>query len=339
MAVRPVTYSTNVFVPVTNVCRNRCTYCGFVARIEQEQALLAPYEVNEILDRAVVSGCKEALFTLGEEADLASTQIAAQLKKWGYGNMVAYLRDLGEKALAKGLFPHTNAGILSADGIASLRHVNASMGLMLESSSLRLCQPGGPHHHCPGKVPHIRIKMIQDAGLLKVPFTTGILIGIGETRLERADTLWDIRVLMGKYGHIQEVIVQNFRSHSGTPMVGAKEPGPEELLHMIALARLILGQEANIQVAPNLVPTEMVNLLYAGANDFGGISPVTRDYINPEYPWPNLDALELASRQSGSKLRERLPIYPEFINREGVLTARIFSLVREVVGDDGYVKE
>jgi 7,8-didemethyl-8-hydroxy-5-deazariboflavin synthase CofG subunit len=339
LSAKPVTFSRNVFIPVTNLCRNNCAYCGFVSREENQAYLLCPDEVMEILSKASASGTTEALFALGERPERVSPWVHVSLEKWGYSGIVDYLRDLGEKALSLGLFPHTNAGVLNQEEIRILRTVNVSMGLMLESSSFRLCDIDGPHYYSPGKNPYLRRRMLEDAGRLSLPFSTGILIGIGETVMERVTSLWDIRILTERYGHIQEVIIQNFRRHPLSPMKDAPEPDSDALISTVALARLILGPEANIQVAPNLNSHEIVNLLEAGANDLGGVSSMTEDYINPEYPWPNVSILRKAAQEAGTCLKERLAIYPEFIGREGFIDRTLLPLVLDRVDKNGFVKE
>lgn len=336
LSQRPVTYSRNVFIPVTNVCRNYCDYCGFVSRSNTQAFLLQPDEVIQLLTEAATAGSKEALFTLGEMPELGSPWITASLREWGFSNIVDYIRLLAEQALELGIFPHTNAGLLQEEEIAMLRPVNASMGLMLETSSSRLCDSGGPHYLSPGKDPVLRLKMIEAAGRQRIPFTTGILIGIGETVIERADALWSIRALAEKYGHIQEVIVQNFRRHHNSPMADSPEPELDELIATVALTRLILGPEANIQVPPNLNPEALVCLLSAGANDFGGISTVTKDFINPDHQWPSVSTLSEAAGKAGTCLKERLPVYPEFF---GLLPEKMTAIVVDCVDKDGFVKE
>jgi FO synthase len=241
---------------------------------------------------------------------------------------VDYLHAAGAEAVARGLLPHTNAGVLDAAEMARLKQVNVSLGLMLENASPRLCAPGMPHHKAPDKRPERRLRMIDEAGALAIPFTTGILLGIGETRRERIDSLLAIRELHRRHGHVQEVIVQNFRARPGIAMAGAPEPDDFEVAHAVALARLILDDDVGVQAPPNLNPDGTRLLLSAGINDWGGISPVTPDYINPRHPWPHLAALDEACAGEGFALRPRLPLYPRFVERAGFLDPRLLAPTR-----------
>jgi len=308
---RAVTYSPKVFLPLTNLCRNRCDYCDFRRSPGDEGAwTMSRAQLAGWLDRARAAGCVEALFCIGDTPEAAFPGYRRQLEGWGLSSTVDYLIEGAEMALARGLIPHTNAGILSAGDMARLRPVNASLGLMLESVSERLCQPGGAHHRAPDKRPARRLRMTEEAGALKIPFTSGVLLGIGETRRERIETLEAIAGLHARHGHIQEVIVQNFRAAAGTPMADRPEPGPREVAWTIAAARLILPAEVTVQAPPNLNPAHQALLLAAGINDFGGISPVSPDYINRGHPWPHLERLAAICAAEGYRLAPRLPIYP-----------------------------
>jgi FO synthase len=269
-------------------------------------------DVDESLRRASDSECTEALFCLGDTPEKAFSAYRRQLAELGADSTVDYLVQSGRRALELGVLPHTNAGILTYDEMQRLRKVNVSLGLMLESVSERLCEKGGPHYKAPDKRPAVRLRMTREAGELKIPFTSGVLIGIGETPEERLDTLFAIRDLHARYGHIQEVIVQNFRSKPGTPMAGCSEPTAEDMIRTVALARLVLPAEVSVQAPPNLNPASISELIQAGLNDFGGISPVTPDFINPEHPWPHLAQLAQKCRDAGFYLQPRLPIYPRY---------------------------
>jgi len=314
---RQLTFSPKVFLPVTNLCRNRCDYCSFRRSPgDPGEWTMSPREVCASLAEASVQGCVEALLCLGDTPENGFAEYRALLRRWGHEGTVDYLVWIGEQALATGLLPHTNAGILSRHDMQKLRRVNVSLGLMLESVSERLCERGMPHHKAPDKRPRKRLRMTEEAGELGIPFTSGILIGIGETLGERVETILAIRALHRRYGHIQEVIVQNFRAHPSTPMGAAPEPSEEELLRMVALARLVLDDEVSVQAPPNLSPASIHGLIGAGINDFGGISPVTPDFINPGHPWPHRDRLARTCAAAGFELRPRLPVYPAHLRDE-----------------------
>jgi FO synthase len=272
-------------------------------------------EVEDWLLRAREQGCVEALFCLGDKPEGAFSAYRRELAALGHEGTVDYLVWAGRRALELGLLPHTNAGVLSAHDMQRLRPLNVSLGLMLENISPRLCEPGMPHHRAPDKRPALRVRMIEQAGALAIPFTTGILIGIGETRCERVQSLLAIRALHRRFGHIQEVIVQNFTPRPAVAMADVAEPDDVEMAHALALARLILDPEVSVQSPPNLNPSRTALLLRAGINDFGGISPVTPDYISPRHPWPHLEALAAACAAEGFALRPRLPIYDAFVAR------------------------
>lgn len=305
-----VTYSKNVFIPLTNSCRNNCAYCGFRS---DDPYILDRDVVKRTLKDAQRLGCKEALFTFGELPE-EDPRIRAALSDWGYTNIIDYLYDLCLDAIEYGLLPHTNPGVIDNNALKKLKEVNASMGLMLESASPRLSGPGQPHEHSPGKDPLKRIAMIDEAGKLQIPFTTGILLGIGETREEVMESLEVIKNLHDRHGHVQEIIIQNFKPKTGTPMAHWPEPSGDYLLEIFKTARDMMP-EMSIQVPPNLNPGGWQKFLSQGANDLGGVSPVTRDYINPEAPWPELDEMERVVRGLGMELAERLPIYNQYIEK------------------------
>lgn len=299
---RVITFSRNVFIPLTTVCRNRCDYCGFRTPV-REGCILPPGEVERILHHGSALGCTEALFTFGERPE-TEHGFPGMLSDLGYRTILDYCYEVCRRAIRAGLLPHTNAGVLSYDEMDRLREVNASMGLMLETTA-----EVPAHRNSPGKRPEERIRMIEDAGRLRIPFTTGILVGIGETMGDREESFMLIRDLHRKYGHIQEVIIQNFCPKEGTPMAGSPVPSSDEMCVTIQLAREILPAEVAVQIPPNLVDASA--LIPCGVDDLGGISPVTPDYINPGHPWPGMEELE---RVAGTaRLMERLCIYPRFI--------------------------
>ncbi len=314
---RTVTYSPTVFLPVTNLCRDRCRYCTFRKDPWDDGAwTMMPEEVRDWSRRGRRLGCHEALICLGDRPETAFRPYRALLALLGHESTIDYVRRACEIALDEGMWPHTNAGVLTADELDLLRPVNVSMGLMLENVSPRLLARGGPHHAAPDKDPAVRLRTMAEAGEQRIPFTTGILIGIGETLEERADSLLALRDLHDRYGHIQEVIVQNFRRKPEIPMHDAPEPDDLEIARTIAAARLVLGGEMNLQAPSNLNPHRHRLLLRAGLNDWGGVSPLTADYINPEAPWPHLAKLAATCADAGFTLSPRLPIYPEFIGGE-----------------------
>jgi len=314
---RTVTYSRKVFLPVTNLCRDRCTYCAFRKDPDDPGAwTMARDEIEAWLARGGALGCKEALMCLGDRPEAAFPRHRRALAALGYASTVGYVHEACTRALAHGLLPHTNAGILTSEEMRLLRTVNASLGLMLENVSPRLRARGMVHHHAPDKEPAQRLAMIAEAGRLRIPFTTGILLGIGETPEERVDSLFAIADLQRAFGHIQEVIVQNFLAKPGTPAARIPEPTAGEMARAVAVARLLLGGSMNLQAPPNLSPQAHRLLLRAGINDWGGISPLTHDYVNPEAAWPEITVLAATCRDEGFLLRERLPVYPEYVRDE-----------------------
>jgi len=326
---RRITFSPKVFLPVTNLCRNRCSYCSFRRSPgDAGEWTMTPAEIESWLDRARAQGCTEALLCLGDKPETAFLSYKRTLEELGHESTVDYLEWAAHAALARGLLPHTNAGVLTRAEMEQLRPVNVSLGLMLESVSDRLCQKGMPHHLAPDKRPARRLQMIAEAGELKIPFTTGILIGIGETRRERVESLLAIRRLHRLHGHIQEVIVQSFTPRAGIPMADACEPPEDELAHCVALARLLLDPDVAVQAPPNLNATRLSVLLEAGINDFGGISPVTPDYISPLYEWPELVALGKVCSTLGYSLAPRLPVYESFVQRAQYLDPSLLPPVQ-----------
>jgi FO synthase len=310
-----VSFSKKVFIPLTKLCRDVCHYCTFAQRPRQgEPAFLSPDAVLEIARAGRAAGCKEALFTLGDRPERRYGAARDGLTTLGFDSTLAYLESAAALVLKEtGLLPHLNPGVMEEAWLVRLRKVSVSQGMMLETASERLSQRGGPHFGSPDKHPSVRLAMLEAAGRAGVPFTTGILIGIGETRVERIEALLAIRDAHERHGHIQEVIIQNFRAKPGTRMAGAPEPTLEDHVWTIAVARLVLGPAMNIQAPPNLQPEGLAALLRAGINDWGGVSPVTPDHVNPEAPWPHLSDLERATEAAGRTLVERLAIYPEFV--------------------------
>ncbi len=307
-----ISYSRKVFIPLTQLCRDVCHYCTFAHPPRRgERAYLTRDEVLGIAEAGKKAGCREALFTLGDKPELRYEVARKELKALGHETTLSYLAEMAGLVLERtGLLPHVNPGLMSDDDVAALRRVSVSQGLMLESASERLCRKGQPHHGSPDKHPAARLDTIRRAGEQEVPFTSGILIGIGETRMERIDALIALRDLNDAHGHIQEIIIQNFRPKPGTRMASAEAPSLDDHLWTIAIARLLFEPEMNIQAPPNLSPRELTELMSAGINDWGGVSPVTPDHVNPEAPWPQLKTLEAACEKAGKTLCERLAIYP-----------------------------
>ncbi len=309
-----VSYSRKVFLPLTHLCRDICHYCVFAQPPRKGEAAYMP--LDAVLDQArlaAASGCQEALFTLGDKPELRYRAARDGLAELGHATTLSYLREAAERVLTEtGLLPHLNPGLMTAEDIERLRPVAPSMGIMLESVSMRLHEKGQAHYGCPDKVPSRRLETIRLAGEARVPFTSGILIGIGETREERLEALLAIRGLHEEHGHIQEVIVQNFRAKPETRMADAPEPTLEDLLWTIAAARLVLGPDMHIQAPPNLSPGVLPRLVAAGIDDWGGVSPVTPDFVNPEAPWPHLERLAEETATAGKILVERLTVYPEW---------------------------
>ncbi|MEU6423722.1 bifunctional FO biosynthesis protein CofGH [Streptomyces spiralis] len=337
-----VTYSRKVFVPLTKLCRDRCHYCTFAhtpgrLRRASHSLYLSPEQVVDIARRGAELGCKEALFTLGDRPEDRWPEAREWLDAHGYDDTLAYVRAMAIRVLEEtGLLPHLNPGVLSWTDLQRLKPVAPSMGMMLETTAARLyTEPGGPHHGSPDKDPAVRLRVLEDAGRSNVPFTTGILIGIGETPAERAESLLAIRKVARRYHGIQEVIVQNFRAKPDTAMRGMPDAELDELVAAIAVARLILGPSARIQAPPNLVDGEYARVIAAGIDDWGGVSPLTPDHVNPERPWPQIERLAEHTAACGFELRERLTIYPEFIRRgEPWLDPRLRSHVTALVHAD-----
>jgi FO synthase len=336
-----VTYSPKVFIPLTKLCRDVCHYCTFAHPPRAgARAYLTAEEVLSIARAGAAAGCTEALFTLGDKPELRYRVARQELDALGHDTTISYLAEMAGLVLSEtGLLPHLNPGVMTADDIARLRPVSASMGLMLEGIAPGLSAQGGPHHGSPDKDPAARLETIRLAGEARVPFTTGILIGIGETRDERIAALDSIGDLHGRFGHIQEIIIQNFRAKPGTRMANAPEPDLGELLWTISAARAIFGSAMSIQAPPNLSGDKFAALIDAGINDWGGVSPVTPDHVNPEAPWPEVLRLRDGTAEKGKVLAARLPVYPAYISEDGWLDAAVRPAVLRAMDEDGLARD
>jgi FO synthase len=334
-----ITYSPKVFLPLTNLCRDYCGYCTFRRDPGQPGAhTMSPDEVMEVVRAGERLGCTEALFSLGDKPEQLFPEMRETLRHFGYKSTLHYLEAICEKVLRESsLLPHPNPGLMSAEWLGRLSRVAPSMGLMLETTSARVLAKNAAHDNAPDKDPAKRLRVIGDAGRQKIPFTTGILIGIGETLEERADSLIAIRDLHQEYGHIQEVIIQNFRAKRGTPMAHWPEPDHSDMLRTIAVARLLMPA-MNIQAPPNLSDPHYADLLDAGINDWGGVSPLTPDFINPEKPWPHLEQLRQRTAAKGFELRQRLPVYPEFAKQAAAHSELLAQRVHAMADANGYAR-
>ncbi len=338
---RVITFSPKVFIPLTRLCRDFCGYCTFrQSPDEADELFLSADAVLSVAKAGERLGCTEALFTLGERAEQRYAEAGEWLQEHGHRTTLSYLSEMCQRVFDEtDLLPHGNPGTMSRRELQALQPTNPSVGIMLESSSPRLYEPGGPHEFAPSKRPRVRLRTMELAGELGIPFTTGILIGIGETRTERVESLLAIRELHQRFGHIQEVIVQNFRAKPDTPMADEPDAAGDELMWTTAVARLILGEHVNIQVPPNL-SEDYERYIDAGINDWGGVSPLTIDYVNPEAPWPQLAELQRRTEAAGYELRPRLPVYPEYFagGSDWPLPPRMKEKLRRLTDEDGYVK-
>jgi FO synthase len=334
-----ITYSRKVFLPLTNLCRDYCGYCTFRRDPSEAGAhTMPPDEVLAVARAGEKLGCTEALFSLGDKPELVFPEMRETLRRLGYKSTLHYLEAMCELVLREtSLLPHPNPGLLSAEWIARLAAVSPSMGLMLETTNTALLAPGAAHDNAPDKVPAKRLRTIKEAGLQGVPFTTGLLIGIGESAEDRIDTLLAIRDLHERYGHIQEVIVQNFRVKPAIPMAQSQEPSRGEMLRAVAVARLLLPN-VNIQAPPNLSAPYYDDLVDAGINDWGGISPLTPDFINPERPWPHLEQLRRRTEAKGFTLQQRLPVYREFLAPLAARPGLLSEKLRAAADDQGLAR-
>lgn len=334
---RLTTYSRKVFVPLTKMCRNQCAYCGF--RVQARKPYMSFEEAMSLVKVGEKLRAKEVLVSTGEKPEEVHEEARRTLKSMGYSSTVEYVRDFEERVLreTERMMAHTNIGVLTKSEMAELRPFNASMGLMLESISERLMDKGMPHEKSPSKDPKVRLRMIKEAGELKIPFTTGILIGIGETWEERVDSLIAIKKIHELHNHIQEVIVQNFMPEPGTPMEDREPPSLFEILKTIAIARLIFEGKTAVQAPPNLNPKIYHTYLLSGINDWGGVSPVTPDFVNIAYPWPKISDIKKVTEMLGFELRERLPVYPIFIAK-GWVPELLRERIENLVDEEGLVK-
>ena len=334
-----ITYSRKVFLPLTNLCRDYCGYCIFRRDPSDPGAhTMTPDEVLQVAKAGEKLGCREALFSLGDKPELEFPEMRATLARLGYKSTLHHLEAMCELVLREtSLLPHANPGLMSTEWVRRLGAVCPSLGLMLETTSRALLRPGAAHDRAPDKVPALRLRTIEAAGKHEIPFTTGLLIGIGETPEDRVDALLVIRDLHHRYGHIQEVIVQNFRVKPAIPMASWPEPSRGEMLRVVAVARLILGN-MNIQAPPNLSSPDYDALLAAGINDWGGVSPLTADFINPEAPWPHLTDLERRTAAAGHTLKQRLCIYPEFVDRVATRAGLMPERLRAAADEQGLAR-
>jgi FO synthase len=334
-----ITYSRKVFIPLTNLCRDYCGYCVFRRDPGDPGAhTMTPEEVLAVVHQGEKLGCTEALFSLGDKPELVFPEMRETLRRLGYHSTLQYLEAMCELVLREStLLPHPNPGLMSAEWIRRLAAVSPSMGLMLETTNAGLLQPGAAHDNAPDKLPARRLRTIEEAGKQAVPFTTGLLIGIGESVEDRVDTLLAIREMHERYGHIQEVIVQNFRAKPGIPMQNASEPSLREVLRTVAVARLLMPH-VNIQAPPNLSAPYYDELLDGGINDWGGVSPLTPDFINPEKPWPHLEQLRARTEAQGFKLEARLSVYPEFLSRALERPGLLRERVQAAADAQGYAR-
>ena len=338
---RTVTFSPKVFIPLTRMCRDFCGYCTFrQSPDEADRLYMSPDEVLAVARAGERLGCAEALFTLGERPEQRYPEAKAWLSQNGFGSTLEYLAHCCSLVLEETtLLPHPNPGTMSRHEMGRLKDVSASMGIMVESTSERLCAPGGPHEFAPSKRPRARLKTLETAGELGVPFTTGVLVGIGDTREERIEAMVEIAGLHQRHGHIQEVIIQNFRAKPDTAMAEHEDAEAEEMLWSVAMARLVLGPAVNLQVPPNLSQRDYPMYLQAGINDWGGVSPLTIDYVNPEAPWPQIADLERHTGEQGFILKPRFPVYPEFfLDKPNGVSSPVAQRLRDMADEDGYVK-
>ena len=324
-----LSYSKNIFVPLTRLCRDRCGYCTFKIEPGEAELFIALDEVLMMAKKGASLGCKELLFVLGDKPELKYKEYREALNSIGYRTTAEYLVDVCKASLERDIYPHSNLGLSTPEELSALRQSNPSMGLMLENISERLLKKGQAHHGCADKVPKLRMQTMEYAGEQRIPWTSGILVGIGETWEERVDSLFALKELDDEYGHIQEIIVQNFSPKDGIRMEKFPPPTFNDMLKTVAISRLIFGKDMNIQIPPNLNSESYALYLLAGINDLGGVSPLTIDYVNPECPWPQVDKMTEEVEAMGFELRERLPVYPEFINEEFI----DYSILQKIMGD------
>jgi 7,8-didemethyl-8-hydroxy-5-deazariboflavin synthase CofG subunit len=332
-----ISYSRKIFIPITTLCKDNCLYCIYKKEPDKGRRYLELDEIIDITKRGLELGCTEALLMTGERPEIKYAEAKNFLKNKNVSSTVEWLYDVSRILLELGILSHTNAGLLTSHEMEKLKKYNASLGLMLENISERLMQKGMPHEFSPSKNPKLRIKIIEEAGKLKIPFTTGILLGIGETPEEAIRSLFVIRAIHEKYGHIQEVIIQPFIPKKGTAMESFSPPSERYFLKFLALSRIILG-DMNLQAPPNLY-LNVRQLIKAGVNDLGGISPLTLDYVNPEKPWPHIEFIRKELARDGFVLKQRLPVYPEYLNKNGFLSDEVKKIALNLVDENGYVVE
>ncbi len=331
-----LSYSKNVFVPLTRLCRDHCGYCTFKIEPGEGELFIHPDEVIDMARKGAHLGCTELLFVTGDKPELAYSDYREALGELGYKTTAEYLIAMSEEGLKENIFPHSNLGLSTREELSALRETNPSMGLMLENISPRLLKKGQAHYRSADKVPKLRMKTMEVAGDLKIAWTSGILVGIGETWEERIDSLYALKNLWDEYGHIQEIIIQNFSPKHGIRMEKYPPPSFLDMLKTVAISRLIFGEKMNIQIPPNLNLETYPLFIFAGINDLGGVSPITIDYVNPEAPWPQIKKMEQVCDQYGFNLKERLPVYPEFIN-DDFLNKTLLDSVNRFVDISGYV--
>jgi FO synthase subunit 1 len=332
-----ISYSRKIFIPITTLCKDNCLYCIYKKEPDKGGRYLELDEIIDITKRGLELGCTEALLMTGERPEIKYAEAKNFLKNKNVSSTVEWLYNVSKILLELGILTHTNAGLLTSHEMEKLKKYNASLGLMLENISERLMQKGMPHEFSPSKNPKLRIKVIEEAGKLKIPFTTGILLGIGETPEEAIRSLFVIRAIHEKYGHIQEVIIQPFIPKKGTAMGSFSPPSERYFLKFLALSRIILG-DMNLQAPPNLY-LNVRQLIKAGVNDLGGISPLTIDYVNPEKPWPHIEFIRKELARDGFVLKQRLPVYPEYLNKNGFLSDEVKKIALNLVDENGYVVE
>jgi 7,8-didemethyl-8-hydroxy-5-deazariboflavin synthase CofG subunit len=332
-----ISYSRKIFIPITTLCKDNCLYCIYKKEPDKGGRYLELDEIIDITKRGLELGCTEALLMTGERPEIKYSEARNFLKNKNVSSTVEWLYNISKILLELGILTHTNAGLLTSHEMEKLKKYNASLGLMLENISERLMQKGMPHEFSPSKNPKLRIKVIEKAGKLKIPFTTGILLGIGETPEEAIRSLFVIRAIHQKYGHIQEVIIQPFIPKKGTATESFSPPSERYFLKFLALSRIILG-DMNLQAPPNLY-LNVRQLIKAGVNDLGGISPLTIDYVNPEKPWPHIESIRKELARDGFVLKQRLPVYPEYLNKNGFLSDEVKKIALNLVNENGYVVE
>ena len=335
-----ITYSRKIFINLVNLCRDSCSYCTYKKEpTDKLVSMMGPSEVHEIAQAGKRFRCTEALFVTGERPEQSYQQVRSWLHSVGHSTTVEYIREVSEMVLQKtGLLPHTNAGSLTKKEMSLLKETNVSLGVMLESSSERLTSKGMPHEMAPSKNPKVRIRTLENAGDLMIPTTTGLLIGIGETPQDIIDSLFLIKHINQRYGHIQEIIMQNFAPKPETQMYSCTPPAHDFFLNTVGVARIVL-REMNIQVPPNLNPYTFGTFLDAGINDWGGISPLTIDHVNPEFPWPSISSVRALTEAKGYSLRARLPVYPEFLSHTKFISDKLRPYIEQLSDDHGLVPE